>query len=141
MAGRGFNLPPLGGRGIGDHELEQPDVQMNLGGPFLRELPRRPGVNEIEGDSRAGFLERSQIACALNHATDVPEDRRATCALLRVPESARKIALRADEDTSVQPDGFEVFVAFLQEETRHGGNPRILPNWDTSDDAARKRDE
>ena len=127
MAGSGFNLPPADGR--------------RLGRLFRRELPVFPGVIDMKGDLEAGFLEWIRIVRAWNRMTDIPLEKRATCVLLQLQASVRKLALKVDEDTLVQPDGSRELMAFLGNKIRRGGHPRLLSDRDTFEDAARKRDD
>ena len=105
------------GRDHEDHESEQPDLQVGLGGRFLREPPVFPGVNGFEGDME-GLLDWSQIARAWNRVADVPANKRETRVLL----------LMIDEDINAHPIASR-------------GNPRLLPDRDAFGDTARRCDE
>ena len=141
MAGVGSNLPLVDGLGHADREREQPGVQMNPGGRSLRESPGASGVNDVESDSEAGCLERSQVARAWGCVADISVGKRATCAPLRLRGSAVELVLMVGEDILVQHDGSKALMAYLEKDVRRGGNPILLSDWDACEDAARTRDE
>ena len=118
MAGVGFNVPTADGPALGDHELQQSDVQMSLGGRLLRGPPVSPVLRDVDGDMCACFLKLSQIARAWNRVTDIQVAKRATCVLVRLPDFVSHLALDVDEVARVEPDGCKVLMAFSEKHAR-----------------------